>query len=210
MDIAVLGTGNVGATLGRRLAGLGHNIVFGSRLPQSERVQQLIEENPHAHAAETIAEAARQCDTILFAAPWTAARETLTNAGDLTGKTLIDCTNPLNETFDGITLGHTESAAEKIAHWAAGAHVVKAFNTASLATMENPDFDGQRATMFYCGDDITAKATAGTLIDELGFEAIDAGDLQSARYLEPMAMLYIQLAIHQKMGSQFALKMLRR
>lgn len=184
--------------------------MFGSRLPQSERVQQLIEENPRAHAAQTIAEAARQCDTLIFAAPWPAARDAIVAAGDLTGKTVIDCTNPLNETFDGITLGHTESAAEKIAHWAVGAHVVKAFNTASLATMEDPNFDGQRATMFYCGDNSDAKRTAGSLIDQLGFEAIDAGDLQSARYLEPMAMLYIQLAIHQKMGSQFALKMLRR
>ncbi|MEZ6087888.1 MAG: NADPH-dependent F420 reductase [Pirellulaceae bacterium] len=210
MKIAVLGAGNVGGVLGRRLALLGHDIWFGSRSPQGERIQNLIAENPQAHQAGTLSDAAAQGDVVIFAAPWPAAEDVLQAAGDLSGKILIDCTNPLNETFDDITLGYTESAAEQIADWAAGAHVVKAFNTVSVKTMENPIYDGQPATMFYCGDSVEAKATVQQLIEQLGFEPIDAGNLRTARYLEPMAMLYIQLAVHQKLGSHCALKMLRR
>lgn len=210
MEIAILGTGNVGATLGRRLAAVGHQIIFGSRQPESDRVAQLVDENRDAHRAHSVQHAVQQGNVVILATPYDNAEAILRAAGDLSGKILIDCTNPLNEAFDGLRLGFSESAAEKVAHWATGAHVVKAFNTASVATMNDPNYDGQAATMFYCGDCGDAKAVVAGLISDVGMEPVDSGPLIHARYLEPMAMLYIHLAVKQGWGGNCALKMLKR
>lgn len=210
MEIAILGTGNVGATLGRRLAAAGHQIIFGSRQPTSDRVTELVAENDNAHRADSVQRAVQQTRVLILATPYENAEATLHSAGDLSGKILVDCTNPLNESFDGLRLGFSESAAEKVAHWAPGAHVVKAFNTASVATMKDPDYGGQAATMFYCGDCADAKAVVAGLIEDIGMEPVDSGPLVHARYLEPMAMLYIHLAVKQGWGGHCALKMLKR
>jgi predicted dinucleotide-binding enzyme len=110
----------------------------------------------------------------------------------------------------GLVLGHTTSAAEQVAGWAAGAKVVKAFNTTGWPNMANPKYGDQSATMFICGDDAGAKAAVTRLSDELGFETLDAGPLKVARYLEPMAMLWIHLCIGMGWGPGFAFKVLRR
>jgi predicted dinucleotide-binding enzyme len=123
---------------------------------------------------------------------------------------LIDCTNPLRADLSGIEIGHVSSAAEQIAEWAPHAKVVKAFNTASVKAMLDPVFGGAKATMFYCGDDSQAKEIVGQLIADVGFEPVDAGPLSVSRYLEPLAMLYIHLAIRQGWGSNCAFKIMKR
>jgi 8-hydroxy-5-deazaflavin:NADPH oxidoreductase len=210
LKIAILGTGGVGAALGARWAAAGHAIAFGSRTPDSEKVRQLIAKCGTSACAMPLREAIAGADAILFAVPWSAARETLAQLGDLTGRTLIDCTNPLLSDMSGIELGHVISAGEQIAAWAPGANVVKAFNSASVKVMVNPQFGEHRATMFYCGDDVGAKLTVRQLIEDIGFDAVDAGSLTSSRYLEPLAMLYIHLAFRQGFGSNCAFKIMRR
>lgn len=210
LKIAILGTGGVGAALGSRWGNAGHAVVYGSRTPQSEKVNSLVARSGKQAAATSAREAIAGADAILFAVPWPAARETLEQLGDLSGRTLIDCTNPLLSDMSGIELGHVISAGEQIASWAPGAKVVKAFNSASTKVMLNPQFGDHRATMFYCGDDAAAKLTVRQLIEDVGFEPIDAGSLTSSRYLEPLAMLYIHLAFRQGMGSNCAFKILRR
>ena len=210
MKIAILGTGGVGAALGTRWVGAGHAVTYGSRLPQSERVQQLVAKCGKLASARPQRESIAGADAILLAVPWPAARETLQSLGDLTGRTLIDCTNPLLSDMSGIELGHVISAGEQIAAWAPGSNVVKAFNSASVKVMLDPRFGEHRATMFYCGDDAAAKLTVRQLIEDVGFEPIDAGSLASSRYLEPLAMLYIHLAFRQGFGSNCAFKIMRR
>src|SRR5436190_13434185 len=210
MHIAILGTGGVGAALGTRWAAAGHAVTFGSRTPESEKVQQLIAKSGSSASAKPPREAIAAADAILFAVPWPAARETLLQLGDLTGRTLIDCTNPLLSDMSGIELGHIISAGEQIAAWVPGAKVVKAFNTASVKVMLNPQFGEHRATMFYCGDDAAAKSAVRQLIEDVGFDPVDAGSLSSSRYLEPLAMLYIHLAFRQGLGSNCAFKIMRR
>ena len=210
LKLAILGTGGVGAALGTRWSGAGHAVVYGSRTPKSEKIQLLISKNGPQTSAALPREAIAGADAILFAVPWPAARETLVQLGDLAGRTLIDCTNPLLSDMSGIELGHVISAGEQIATWVPGANVVKAFNTASVKVMLNPQFGDHRATMFYCGDDAAAKLTVRQLIEDLGFEPVDAGSLTSSRYLEPLAMLYIHLAFRQGMGSNTAFKIMRR
>ena len=145
-----------------------------------------------------------------MAVPWNEAPQVVTELGDLRGKVLIDCINPLTDDFQGIALGFDTSAAEQIERAARGARVVKAFNTVSVATMTDPTYAAQKASMFYCGDDPDAKALVGTLAEDLGLEAVDAGPLKIARYLEPLAMLYIHLAVREGWGSNCAFKILKR
>jgi 8-hydroxy-5-deazaflavin:NADPH oxidoreductase len=210
MNIAILGTGGVGSALGTRWAKAGHSITFGSRFPDSEKVLELLERCDSGARACLPAEAIASAEVILLAVPWPVAQETLAGLGDLTGRVLIDCTNPLTADFTGIEVGHTTSAAERIAVWSPHARVVKAFNSASTKVMRDPQFGNYQATMFYCGDDAEAKRTVHQLIGDLGFEPVDAGPLTSARYLEPLAMLYIHLAFKQGWGSNCAFKILKR
>jgi len=210
LRIAILGTGSVGAALGARWTQAGHAVTFGSRQPLSEKVLEVVEQCGPTARALTHVEAVADAEAILLAIPWQAARQTLTELGDLRGRPLIDCINPLVSDLSGIELGHSTSAAEQIASWAPSARVVKSFNTASVKVMNDPRFGEQRATMFYCGDDSAAKTVVHQLIADVGFDPVDAGPLTSARYLEPLAMLYIHLAFRQNWGSNCAFKIMKR
>jgi len=210
MKIAVIGSGNVGSVLGRRLAQASNSVCFASRTPTSEKMAALIAAEPDRCSAALVGEAVKGADVVIYAAPYDQAESILTAVSDFGGCVLIDCTNPLNAKFDGLQLGHTESAGERIAQWAPTARVVKAFNTTSVATMKDPNYSGLVATQFYCGDDAAAKETAANLIKQLGMEPVDAGPLSNSRYLEATAMLYIHLAIRGGWGGNCALKMLKR
>ncbi len=210
MKIAIIGSGNVGSVLGRRLAQAGHTICFASRTPTSSKLAALVATAPDRCSAALVGEAAQSAEVVIYAAPYDQAESILSSVVDFHGSVLIDCTNPLNATFDGLQLGHTESAGERLAQWAPTARVVKAFNTTSVATMADPQYNGHVATQFYCGDDAIAKQTVADLIKQLGMEPVDAGPLRNARYLEATAMLYIHLAIRGGWGGNCALKMLKR
>jgi len=147
---------------------------------------------------------------VVLATPWAAAREAVKAAGDLSGKILIDATNPLKPDLSGLALGHTTSAGEEVARWATGARVVKAFNTTGARNMADPRLGGQSASMFLCGDDAAAKKTVAGLAEALGFEPVDAGPLAQARLLEPLAMLWISMAYAFGHGPNIAFKLLRR
>lgn len=210
MQIAILGTGGVASALGTRWAKAGHRLTFGSRQPDSDRVRELLEKcGADSRAAEPQA-AVQGADAIVLAVPWESAVWMLSSLGDLQGRPVIDCTNPLKADMSGIELGHTTSAAEKIAAANPTARVVKAFNTASTKVMRDPQFGDHQATMFYCGDDAAAKRVVQQLVGDLGFDPVDAGPLTSARYLEPLAMLYIHLAFQQGWGSNCAFKIMKR
>ena len=138
-------------------------------------------------------EAAR-AEVILLATPWPSTAEALRGLGDLTGKILLDATNPLNDTFDALDPGNTSSGGELVAQWAPGARVVKIFNTIGFNVMASPAFPEGPATLFYCGDDPAAKTVARDLAAQIGFDPVDAGPLAKARVLEPFALLWIGLA----------------
>jgi predicted dinucleotide-binding enzyme len=208
MNLGILGSGNVGGTLGRRWSAGGHRVIFSSRDPQSAEMQKLAAE-AGATSAST-AEAARASEILLLSTPWPAAQEVLKSCGDLSGKVLIDATNPLLPDLSGLAVGTTTSSAEQVAAWAKGARVVKAFNTVGFNVMQNPKFGGGSAVMFYCGDDAAAKATVHGLASELGFDARDAGPLSQARLLEPFALLWISLALKYGLGREFGFQLLTR
>ncbi|MFN2195918.1 MAG: NADPH-dependent F420 reductase [Anaerolineales bacterium] len=208
MNIGILGTGNVGTALGSRWAQVGHAITFGSRDPQSEKVQTLLQECPGAQAAGHQA-AVDRAEIVVLATPWRVTAELLGALSGWDGKILIDATNPI---APGLTLavGLDSSAAEQVAVWAPGAQVVKAFNTTGYNVMRDPLFDGISASMFFCGDDPQAKAACRGLIEALGFDPIDCGALAMARYLEPMALMWINLTRTPGLSREIAFKLLRR
>jgi predicted dinucleotide-binding enzyme len=208
MKIGILGAGNVGATLGRGWAAQGHDIVFGVRDPDDPKYAEL--RTGRNMRVGIASEAGGFGEVVVIATPWPTTEEAVHSAGDLSGKIVIDCTNPLKADYSGLTIGHDTSAAEQIAGWAPGARVCKSFNHTGANNMANPQFAGGRAVMFVCGDDPDARAVTRRLAEELGFETVDAGNLVTARLLEPLAMLWINLAFAQGLGRDFAFALLKR
>jgi predicted dinucleotide-binding enzyme len=213
MNIGIIGAGNVGGTLGKAWAGVGHKIKFGVRKPADEKVTTLLKQcGPNASAGR-IDEAAGFGQVVVLTTPWDGAKSAVESAGNLAGKVLVDCTNPVPlgaNLMEGLVLGQTTSAGEEVAKWAKGAKVVKAFNTTGAGNMANPRFGGEKSVMFVAADDPEAKRTVSQLSNELGFETIDAGPLRQARLLEPLAMLWISLAYAQGLGPNFAFRLVRR
>lgn len=213
MKIGIIGAGNVGGTLGRILTKKNHDIVFGVRDTQSAKVQSLLESTAGKAQAASILEAATHGEVLILATPWNATQEAIASAGKLSGKIIIDATNPIEMTpaglAAGLTIGYTTSAAEEIAKWAPGAPIVKAFNNIGASCFENLQFGSQTATAFICGDDAGAKKTVTLIAQDIGFEVIDAGDLKQARLLEPLGMLWIDLAFS-GMGQDFSINIVKR
>jgi NADPH-dependent F420 reductase len=210
MKIAVIGTGNVGGTLGTRWAGMGHDVVFGVREPTSPKVKSLLKLTENKARAASVPDAVASSDVVVLATPWASVPDAIAVAGDLRGKVIVDCTNPIAENLSGLTVGTTTSAGEQVAQWAAGARVVKAFNTTGSSNMAKPEYAEGKATMFICGDDAEAKEAVSSLASDLGFDVCDSGPLQVARYLEPLAMVWIKLAYSQGLGRDIAFRLIRR
>jgi predicted dinucleotide-binding enzyme len=210
MKIGIIGAGNVGGTLGKAWAKKGNSIFYGVQRPQDNKVQELLKATGPSAQAGSSAEAAAFGQVVVLATPWQTTQAAIRSAGDLAGKIVIDCTNPLKPDFSDLEIGHTTSGAEKVAAWAKGARVFKAFNTTGFNIMANPMINGTRTVMFVCGDDEAAKPTVLQLATDVGFDAVDAGKLTQARLLEPWALLWISLAFKGETGRDFGFALLRR
>lgn len=208
MNIGIIGAGNVGGTLGKRWAQGGHAVKFGVRDAADPKLAALLAEAGPGASTGTVAEAAAFGEVVALTVPWSAARDALRAAGNLSGKILLDAMNPLSPGLR-LEVGLTTSAGEQVAAWTPGARVVKIFNTTGFNNMANPRYGDTGITMFYCGDDAGAKAVAAQLAAELGFSPVDAGPLTQARLLEPLALLWISLAIG-GLGRDIALQLIRR
>ena len=164
MRIGIIGSGNVGGTLGRRWAENGHEVLFGSRDPSSKKMQSLVEQVSGKAKAGTLSDAAAYGEVLVLATPWPATEQTLRDLGDVAGKIIFDCTNPLKPDLS-LDLAGAGSGAEQVASWAEDARIVKVFNTTGYGNMADPGYDGQKATMFFAGDDHVAKSKAARLAD---------------------------------------------
>ena len=209
MKISILGAGNVGGTLGKGWANKGHEVFFGVRHPDDEKTQNLLQEVGGNARAGTNDEAIAFSNIIVLALPWQVAQKVL-EAVDVSDKIIIDATNPLTPDFSGLEIGFDTSGAEKIAQWAKGAKVFKSFNQTGWENMAKPIYEGKATAMLVCGDDEEAKKTVLQLVEDIGFEAIDAGKLEVARLIEPFGMTWIHLAFKQGLGRDWALQIVRR
>ena len=209
MKIAIIGAGKVGGALGTGWTKVGHTIVFGVRDVNKADLKALCA-RIGATAAPS-AEAARQGDIVVLALPWGGAENAVKSLGDLKGKIVIDCMNPLamKDGAPGLERGYATSGGETVASWLSGAKVVKTFNQVGADIMTAADQFETRPVMFLAGDDDAAKATVAQLVSELGFEALDAGGLKQARILEPFAMVWINQALFRGLGRNWAFGVLR-
>ena len=202
MRLAIIGAGSVGATLGKAWQRRGHDVSYGVRNPDDPKYGSL------GADVTTNDRAAGDAEVVVLCTPWQSTRDAVQACGDLGGKVLIDCTNPLTPDFTALEVGHTTSGAELIAEWAPGARVCKAMNQIGAPMMDSPQLP-QPPVMFVCGDDDAAKTTTASLVGELGFETADAGDLTLARLLEPFALVWIHMAVRRGFGTQWGLGVLR-
>jgi 8-hydroxy-5-deazaflavin:NADPH oxidoreductase len=206
MKIGIVGTGNIGGTLGRRWAAR-HDVVFGTRDPGADDVKTLLAEAGSQARAATVPEAVGFGEVVLLAVPHGAVADVLKSAPPRPGTIVIDATNPVGAGLLPAMPAGT-SGGETVAALAPGARVVKAFNTAGFNVYAQPDVAGAPATLYLCGDDAGAKATVSSLAAELGLEPVDCGPLAKARLLEPVALLWITLS--QTLGRDIALRLIRK
>lgn len=216
MKIAIIGAGNLGGALGRSWAKAGHTIIFGVRNPGGGKTQPPLAEIGSSASSTVVPDAVRSGDVIVLATPWPSVPEVINAMGDLRGKILIDCTNPLFLNAEGslsLSLGSSTSGAEEVARLATGARVAKAFNTYGWENFANPGYPGYgelKPVMFYCSDDDGAKEAVETLAKDLGFEPVDTGGLGMARSLEPLALMWIRLSVRDGRNPNFTWARLRR
>jgi predicted dinucleotide-binding enzyme len=189
--IAVIGTGDVGGALGPEFAGQGHTIIYGSRDPERSKVRELVERTGEQASATTPAAAAAQADIVVLAVPGLLVEEITRGLGDLSGKIIIDPTNPLERRMNRLEHAVDTSNAEIIQAAAPGAYVVKAFNTLNWKTMVDPDTAGGPVSIPLVGDNGKAKDKVAELVAGMGLEPIDVGPLRDARWVEGMLILWI-------------------
>jgi predicted dinucleotide-binding enzyme len=206
MRLGIIGAGNVGRALGEVWRRGGHDVRYGVPDPGAAKYADLA---PRIFAP---ADAVRDAAAIVLATPWPATEAALRGLGDLAGKIVIDCTNPLAMGPDGLSLalGHDISGSELVASWAPGASVYKTLNQTGAENMARARDFAQRPVMFVAGDDETGKPIVLGLVEELGFEAVDAGPLRLARLLEPYGMLWIDQVLKRGAGPGFAFSRVRR
>lgn len=208
MNVTIIGTGNMARGVGARLVAGGHELtVLGKETDAAEAVVEDLRAEGSAKAGrsgEAIAD-----DVVVLAVYYPDAQAAVQQYGDgLSGKVLVDITNPVNETYDALVTPPDSSAAQELAASASGARVVKAFNTTFANTLNEGRVADQPLDVFLAGDDEDAKATVSRLVEDGGLRAIDAGPLKRARELEAAGLLH--MSVQSALGTGFgsALKVL--
>ena len=206
MNVTIIGAGNMGRGIGHVLMRGGHSATIVDRDP--EEAEQLAEELRGAaegSATVDVAEpgAALRGEVVVLAVYYPGSLETARELGErLAGKVVVDISNPVNQTFDGLATAPGTSAAEEMAETApAGARVVKAFNTTFSGTLVEGQVAGQPLDVLIAGDDEEAKETVAQLVRDGGLRAIDVGPLERARHLEGLG--FLGMMVQQPMGLNF-------
>lgn len=212
--IGVLGSGMVGETLANGLLQRGHQVMRGSREPQ--KLAGWKQQAGAAASTGTFAETAKFGELLVLAVKGNAAGKVLEACGKgaLEGKTVLDTTNPIADRppQHGVLpffTSHDQSLLEQLQAQAPGARFVKAFSCVGAALMVDPDFGGQKPTMFIAGDDAAAKDDARRILDAFGWDTEDMGPAIAARAIEPLCMLWCIPGFAQNRWDH-AFKLLRR
>jgi NADPH-dependent F420 reductase len=192
MRIAIIGAGNMAAGLAGAFANANIDVVIGHRDPA--KAAALAEQiGPRAESGGLDA-AFKLADVAVLALPYAAIGDVLRSAGDLSGKILVDISNPISADYKSLVVGHTTSAAEEIQRAAPQARVVKAFNTIFAALLPQDARKTQTLQVFVASDDEAAKAAVSRLAEAIGFEPVDAGPLSNSRFIEPIGEMNIHFA----------------
>jgi hypothetical protein len=197
MDITIIGTGNMSRGIATRALAGGHSVTLIGHEPG--KAEALASElSGDVHAGDAVAG-----DVVVFAIPYGAIDDVLSHYGDqLSGKTVVDITNPVDwGSFTPLSIDAGSAAAE-IAQKAPGANVVKAFNTTFASTLGGGAVAGEPLDVFVASDDEGAKAAVTDLVETGGLRAVDAGPLARAHELE--ALGYLHMAVQGGLDTGFA------
>jgi hypothetical protein len=181
MRIGIIGTGGMGSGFARALSSK-HEVWLGSR--DTEKAKQAADETGVTGGA-SYAEVAADAEVVILAVPWAAVDETLPQLGDLSGKVVLDISNPY--TADGLVPLEGTSTAEEIQKKLDGARVIKGWNHVYASNLNRPEIGGIAASVLIAGDDQSAKETVFGLARDMGFDPVDAGPLEATRGLELLA-----------------------
>jgi predicted dinucleotide-binding enzyme len=203
MTLAILGAGRVGRSLGRAFAERSYHVRFGVTDPDKHRD---LAADPRFSVGR-VAEAIAPCEVVVLATPYASALHLATDVGDWGGRILVDATNPIAPGMSGLLVGTTSSGAQEIAARARNARVVKAFNTIGFEHYGHAHTPAGGLFLPVAGDDAEAKRKVLALAALVGFDAVDMGKLDAARYTEPLAMVWIELATRLGHGRDFGFVM---
>ncbi len=200
MNIGILGSGDVGRTLGAGFAAGGHDVRLGTRSPDRDDLQTWASDT--GATVTTFNDAAAFGHILVLAVGWDGVENAIRLAGrdHFAGKTILDATNPLDFSDGTLRLAvHGEdSSGERVQAWLPDAHIVKCFNTVGADQMVNPELEGGPPTMFIAGNDDGAKKTAAEVLDAFGWEAVDLGGIEMSRHLDALAIIWITHAMRAK------------
>ena len=194
MKIGIIGSGNIGGSIGRHLATAGHEVMFSSRHP--EELQSMAE--GVGATTGTAKDAAAFGEVILLAIPYGKVPEVAQQIDSLDNKILIDAGNPYpqrdGEVAQKVIDDETQTATGYIASLFPGAKTVKAFNSVRDRVFADQAFKkgDERIAVQICSDDEQAKETVKQLIEDIGFAPQDLGNLSQGVLFEPDAPLYDQ------------------
>lgn len=205
MNIAIIGTGNVGSALAKGWANANHKIFLGVRDVNNFKGKELLSFSDKIKALP-IPEAVQNSEVILIAATPTAVNEIAKSLGDVSEKIIIDAMNSVRMKPEGFS-----NTTEALAALTNCKTIVKCFNTTGAENMSNPVYGNQGIDMFMCGDSPVAKQTAAQLAKDLGFEnCYDFGGSDKFNLQEQFALSWINLAMMQGHGRNIAFKIVKR
>lgn len=214
MKIGILGSGIVGQTLANGFIKYGYEVMIGTS--DASKHVELKEKTGGKAKIGTFAETAQYGELLVLATKGTAAESALQRAGiqNLGSKVVIDATNPIAELppVNGVLQYFTsmnESLMERLQKLVPSARFVKAFSCVGNSFMINPDFGGQKPTMFLCGNDDGAKTEVKRILEQFGWEYEDMGAVEAARAIEPLCILWCLPGFRQNQWSH-AFKLLKR
>jgi 8-hydroxy-5-deazaflavin:NADPH oxidoreductase len=199
--IAVVGAGRAGQALAQALVAKRYQVRFG--VPDPVRHATLAPQFRNQATVSVVSEAIEPASIVILATPYSAALQVARDIPDWRQRILVDASNPIAPGMDGLLVGTVTSGAQQIALQANQARVVKAFNTTGFENLANPRYPGGSLFMPVAGDDAEARHKVIALATLIGFDAVDLGELSAARYIEPWAMVWIEMAMRQGHGRRF-------
>jgi 8-hydroxy-5-deazaflavin:NADPH oxidoreductase len=201
MNIAVIGAGNIGAALGGRWAGAGHEVVYGVRDPRADKVRALLAGQDGRVRAAAVADSAAGAEVVLLAVPAAAVAGTVDSTGGaLNGKILIDATNRV-----GAMPMHQ---LDLLRQAAPDSPLFRAFSNLGWENFAEPLIDGQQVDLFYCGDAGPSQPVIDALIGDIGLRPVYLGGVEQAGIVDALTRLWFNLALQQGLGRHLAFKML--
>lgn len=190
--IAIIGTGDLGDSFGNRFAELGYTVVYGSRNPDGDKAQGVVATTGHGATVTTQRDAAAQADIIFLPITWPAMEMAARSLGDLSGKIVVDPSDPWAQGEDGYPESQADpSSAELIQKWNPGARVVKALGTMSSTVIDDPSSVDGPVTIPIASDYREASERIAHLTAELGLDPVDFGPLRMGRLIDAMQLVYM-------------------